>query len=54
MNIKTLVTISMSVAFATVALADLELGDAKKLPPAAKTAGVTYDKDISRFSKSRA
>jgi mono/diheme cytochrome c family protein len=46
MNIKSLLTISMSAAFATVALADLELGDATKLPPAAKTAGVTYAKDI--------
>jgi mono/diheme cytochrome c family protein len=53
MNMKTLLTISMSAAFATAAFADLELGDAKKLPPAAKTAGVTYDKDIKPiFEKS--
>jgi len=43
---KLLLTLAITAAFATAALADLELGDASKLPPAAKKAGVTYDKDI--------
>ena len=46
MNTKLLLTVGISAAFATVALADLELGDATKLPPAAKKEGVTYEKDI--------
>ena len=46
MNSKFLLTLGLSTAFASVAFADLELGDASKLPPAASKVGVTYDKDI--------
>jgi len=43
MKLKLILTLS---AIATVAVAEPELGDASKLPAAAKTAGVTYDKHI--------
>jgi uncharacterized membrane protein len=43
MKLKFLIALS---AIATVAVAEPELGDASKLPAAAKTAGVTYDKHI--------
>lgn len=43
---KLLLTLAVTAAFATAAFAELELGDASKLPAAAKKAGLTYDKDI--------
>lgn len=53
MNTKFLLTLSLSAAFATAAFAGLDLGDASKLPPASKQAGVTYAKDIKPiFEKS--
>jgi mono/diheme cytochrome c family protein len=53
MKSKLILTLGVTAAFATSALAELELGDASKLPPAAKTAGVTYDKHIKPiFEKS--
>ena len=53
MTIKTLTLAAALTTFATAALADLELGDAAKLPPAAAKAGVTYEKDIKAiFEKS--
>ncbi|MBI5773706.1 MAG: c-type cytochrome [Verrucomicrobia bacterium] len=53
MNTKLLLTLGISTAFAVAAFADLELGDASKLPPTAKKTGVTYDKDIKPlFEKS--
>ncbi len=53
MNMKFVLTLGISTAFATLALADLELGDASKLPPVAAKTGLTYDKDIKAiFEKS--
>ena len=53
MNLKLALTIGICVTTAAAALADLELGDAAKLPPAAGKAGVTYEKDIKPiFEKS--
>ena len=53
MNTKFILTLSLSAAFATAAFAGLDLGDASKLPPASKQAGVTYAKDIKPiFEKS--
>lgn len=54
MNLKTsLVAVAVITAFTTAAFADLELGDASKLPPAAKKSGVTYAGDIKPlFEKS--
>jgi hypothetical protein len=53
MNMKFVLTFGISVTLASVALADLELGDASKLPPVAAKTGVTYDKDIKPiFEKS--
>ena len=46
MNSKLLTTLAITAAFSWTALADLELGDASKLPPAAAKTGVTYEKDI--------
>ncbi|NJN05586.1 MAG: hypothetical protein HC814_03210 [Rhodobacteraceae bacterium] len=46
MNSKLIIALVLTASGASVALAELELGDASKLPPAAKMAGVTYDKDI--------
>ena len=45
MNSKLLTTLAITTAFSWTALADLELGDASKLPPAAAKTGVTYEKD---------
>ena len=53
MNMKFVLTFGISVTLASQAFADLELGDASKLPPAAAKTGVTYDKDIKPlFEKS--
>lgn len=53
MKITYVLTFGISAAMAATALADLELGDATKLPPAAAKAGVTYEKDIKAiFEKS--
>ena len=53
MKSKLILSIGITAVFATAARADLELGDASKLPAAAKQAGVTYDKDIKPlFEKS--
>ncbi len=53
MTIKTLILAVGLTTLAASALAELELGDATKLPPAAAKAGVTYDKDIKAiFEKS--
>ncbi|MBI3879929.1 MAG: hypothetical protein HY301_07670 [Verrucomicrobia bacterium] len=53
MKTKLILSLGISAAFTTAALAELELGDAAKLPAAAKTAGVTYDKQIKPiFEKS--
>jgi mono/diheme cytochrome c family protein len=54
MTIKTLtLATGLTTLAATAALADLELGDATKLPPAAAKTGVTYEKDIKPlFEKS--
>jgi len=46
MKTKLICTLTVAAFATSAALAELELGDASKLPPAAKTAGVTYDKDI--------
>jgi hypothetical protein len=46
MNHKLLLTVAAAGAFAFAAIAAPELGDAAKLPAAAKKTGVTYDKDI--------
>ncbi|HEY6169016.1 MAG TPA: c-type cytochrome domain-containing protein [Verrucomicrobiae bacterium] len=46
MNSKLLSTLAITASFSWTALADLELGDASKLPPAAAKTGVTYEKDI--------
>ena len=46
MKSKLILSLGISAAFTTAAFADLELGDASKLPPAATKAGVTYEKDI--------
>ena len=43
MTIKTLTLAAALTTFATAARADLELGDASKLPPAAAKAGVTVE-----------
>ena len=53
MKITYVLTFGISAAMAVTALADLELGDAAKLPPAASQTGVTYEKDIKPiFQKS--
>jgi mono/diheme cytochrome c family protein len=53
MKITYVIAFGISTAFATTAFAELELGDAAKLPPAATKAGVTYEKDIKAiFEKS--
>jgi len=53
MKSKLILTLAVIVAGAVVAPAELELGDASKLPPAAKKAGVTYAGDIKAiFEKS--
>ena len=53
MTIKTLTLTFGLMALATAARAELELGDATKLPPATAKAGVTYEKDIKPiFEKS--
>jgi hypothetical protein len=53
MKIKSVLAFGISVTVTTVALADLELGDAKKLPPPASKTGLTYEKDIKPiFEKS--
>lgn len=46
MKSKLILALTLTAFGAAISLADLELGDASKLPPAAKKAGVTYDKDI--------
>jgi len=46
MNNKIILTLGITATFACAAFADGGLGDASKLPPAAKKAGLTYDKDI--------
>jgi mono/diheme cytochrome c family protein len=53
MKIKYVLAFGISAAMAAPALADLALGDAAKLPPAAAKAGITYEKDIkAMFEKS--
>ena len=53
MTIKTLTLAAALTTFATAAFAELQLGDAAKLPPAAAKAGVTYENDIKPlFQKS--
>jgi cytochrome c len=53
MKLKLALLLGTSVALVVAARADLELGDAAKLPPAAAKTGVTYDKDIKPlFEKS--
>ncbi len=54
MNLKSsLVAIAILGSFSTAAFADLDLGDASKLPPAASKSGVTYATDIKPiFEKS--
>lgn len=53
MKIKLALIVGITAAFAVATYADLELGDAAKLPPAAAKTGVTYDKDIKPlFEKS--
>lgn len=53
MNMKFVLTFGISVTLASLASADLELGDASKLPPAAAKTGLTYEKDIKAlFEKS--
>jgi mono/diheme cytochrome c family protein len=53
MKITYVLTLGISAAFSTAALAELQLGDATKLPPAAAKTGVTYEKDIKPlFAKS--
>jgi len=53
MNMKFVLTFGISVALISLASADLELGDASKLPPVAAKTGVTYEKDIKAiFEKS--
>ena len=53
MNIKSVLTFGITLTMAAAALADLELGDAKKLPPPATKTGVTYENDIKPiFAKS--
>jgi mono/diheme cytochrome c family protein len=53
MTIRTLTLAAGLATLAATALADLELGDAAKLPPAAAKVGVTYEKDIKAlFEKS--
>ncbi len=46
MNFKLLSLFAVTSAISFAALADGELGDPAKLPPAAKKTGLTYDKDI--------
>jgi hypothetical protein len=46
MKLKLFCTLTVAASALSVAFADPELGDAAKLPAAAKKAGVTYDKDI--------
>ena len=46
MKTQYVIAFGICAAIANTALADLELGDASKLPPAAAKAGVTYEKDI--------
>ena len=53
MKTKLALIFGITAAFAVATHADLELGDAAKLPPAAAKTGVTYDKDIKPlFEKS--
>jgi len=53
MKITYLLAFGISTALATAAFADLELGNAAKLPPAAAKTGLTYEKDIKPiFQKS--
>jgi hypothetical protein len=53
MNNNLALFLGITAVAAVAARAELELGDASKLPPAAPTAGVTYDKDIKPlFDKS--
>ena len=53
MKIKYVLAFGISTAMAATAFAELQLGDAAKLPPAAAKAGVTYEKDIKAlFEKS--
>jgi mono/diheme cytochrome c family protein len=54
MNATLLTSLAVTSLFSLAATADeLQLGDASKLPPAAKKAGVTYEKDIKAiFEKS--
>jgi hypothetical protein len=53
MKTKLALLLGTSLALAVAARADLELGDAAKLPPAAAKTGLTYDKDIKPiFEKS--
>ncbi len=53
MKTKLALLLGTSLALAVAARADLELGDASKLPPAAAKTGLTYDKDIKPiFEKS--
>jgi hypothetical protein len=46
MKLKLICTLTTAAFGLTLAMAEPELGDASKLPPAAKKAGLTYDKDI--------
>jgi len=46
MNMKFALTLGISATLSSLAFADLELGDASKLPPVAAKTGVTYEKDI--------
>ena len=47
MKIQYVIAFGICAAVASTALAELELGDASKLPPAAAKTGVTYEKDIN-------
>ena len=46
MKIHYVIAFGICATVASTALAELELGDASKLPPAAAKTGVTYEKDI--------
>jgi mono/diheme cytochrome c family protein len=53
MKMQYVLTFAVCAAMITPAFAELALGDASKLPPAASKAGVTYEKDIKAlFEKS--
>ena len=53
MKTKLALIFGITAAFTVATYADLELGDAAKLPPAAAKTGVTYEKDIKPlFEKS--